>query len=108
MTPLLRSTADAQRVRVLASALGAFARTGYHATPVSEVAAGAGISTAYVFRLFPGKLALFTAAIDHCYEQVARALAVGADGAGEDAAHRLAAMADAYADLIADRRLLMF
>ncbi|PPF31207.1 TetR family transcriptional regulator, partial [Rathayibacter sp. AY1A3] len=26
---------------------------------------------AYVFRLFPGKLGVFVAAVDRCYEQVA-------------------------------------
>ena len=108
MTPLPRSTADTQRARVLTSALRAFARSGYHATPVSEVAAGAGISTAYVFRLFPGKLALFVAAVDHCFERVVEALADGAervpDGSAEE---RLEAMGDAYAELIADRDLLM-
>ena len=103
-----RSTAEAQRSRALASATRVFARTGYHATPVADIATDAGISPAYVFRLFPGKLALFTAAVEHCYARVTQALV---DAAAASEAHspgeRLDAMADAYAHLIADRDLLM-
>ncbi|GAA4983673.1 TetR/AcrR family transcriptional regulator [Kineococcus glutinatus] len=103
-----RSTAQAQRSRVTASAVRVFARTGYHATPVTDVATEAGISPAYVFRLFPGKLAVFVAAVEHCYGRVLEALQEGADrAAGAGAAEVLAAMGDAYAELIADRDLMM-
>ncbi|GAB7192659.1 TetR/AcrR family transcriptional regulator [Kineococcus sp. NUM-3379] len=107
--PSSRSTAEAQRARVVASAVRVFARTGYHATPVTDVATDAGISPAYVFRLFPGKLALFVAAVDHCYAIIAGAVTEGARRApGGFPEQRLAAMADAYAELIADGDLLMF
>ena len=103
-----RSTAEEQRTRVVASAVRVFARTGYHATPVADVAADAGISTAYVFRLFPGKLGLFVAAVDHCYARVAEALTQQARRAtGGSPEDLLTAMGDAYAELIADRDLLM-
>lgn len=58
----MRSTAEARRVTVLNTAVSVFARAGFHATPVTAVAAAAGISEAYVFRLFSGKLGLFVAA----------------------------------------------
>ena len=107
-TTSARSTAEVQRARVVSSAVKVFDHTGYHATPVTDVAAEAGISPAYVFRLFPGKLALFVAAVEHCYRRVVQALAEGADAAGGDSpAERLEAMGDAYARLIADRDLLM-
>ncbi len=104
-----RSTAEARRATVLKRAITVFARNGYHATPVADVAEAADISTAYVFRLFEGKLGLFVAALDHCYTRVMWALAEGADGAGADAAPDdvLYAMGGAYAALIADRDLLM-
>ena len=103
-----RSTADARRSTVVSRAVGVFGRAGYHATPVTEVAEAAGISQAYVFRLFNGKLGLFVAALDHCYEQIVAALAAGADRAsGGSPEQILEAMADAYAELIADRELLM-
>lgn len=104
-----RSTAEARRATILRRAITVFARNGYHATPVADVAEAAGISTAYVFRLFDGKLGLFVAALEHCYERVEWALADGADGAGHDATpdEILYAMGGAYAALIADRDLLM-
>ncbi|WP_067972112.1 TetR/AcrR family transcriptional regulator [Nocardiopsis trehalosi] len=103
-----RSTAEARRATVLARALPVFAAAGYHATPVTEVAAAAGISQAYVFRLFPGKLALFTAVLDRCYTLIGEALSAGAEkAAGGSPMEVLEAMGDAYADLIADRDLLM-
>jgi len=104
-----RSTAEARRSEVLSQAVSVFARLGYHATPVTSVAAAAGISEAYVFRLFHGKLGLFVEAADACYERIVAALEAGArraDGDGPDAI--LAAMGSAYADLIADRDLLLF
>ncbi|SDQ62643.1 TetR/AcrR family transcriptional regulator [Quadrisphaera sp. DSM 44207] len=107
-TPAPRSTADARRATVLSCAITVFARTGYYATPVTEVADAAKISPAYVFRLFPSKLALFVAALDECFRRVLRSLAEGADASdAEDPEAVLAAMGDAYARLIADRSLLM-
>ncbi|PPH04243.1 TetR family transcriptional regulator [Rathayibacter sp. AY1G1] len=107
-SPSSRSTAEAQRERITAAALHVFARTGYAATPITEVAAEAGVSPAYVFRLFPGKLGVFVAAVDRCYEQVATTLAAAGEASpSSDPADRLEAMTVAYIDLIADRDLIM-
>jgi AcrR family transcriptional regulator len=93
---------------VVSRAIGVFARSGYHATPVTEVAEAAGISQAYVFRLFNGKLGLFLAALDHCYAQILTSIEAGADRVpGGSPEQILEAMGDAYAELIADRGLLM-
>lgn len=103
-----RSTADARRAAVVARAVPAFARTGYWATPVTEVADAAKISQAYVFRLFGSKLGLFVAALDQCFTRILRALEDGAEqAAGDEPEDVLEAMGDAYARLIADRDLLM-
>ena len=102
-----RSTAAEQRVRVVASAIDIFARSGYQATPVADIAAAAQVSPAYVFRLFDGKLGLFVAAVDDCYRQVAAAMAAGAEGSpSQNPAERLLAMTAAYVALIQDRRLI--
>jgi AcrR family transcriptional regulator len=103
-----RSTAGEQRVKIVSCAVRAFARTGYHATPVSEVAEAAGVSPAYVFRLFPGKLGLFVATIDDCYHQVTTALVAGGEAAGPSSPDAvLGAMTTAYVELIRDRDLIM-
>jgi len=102
------STSEARRDAVVDAAIAEFAHTGYHGTPISNVAALAGISQAYVFKLFPGKITLFVAALDRCFELVENALSAGAarvDGAEPEKI--LHAMGGAYAELIADNRLLM-
>jgi AcrR family transcriptional regulator len=102
------STSDARRDAVVEAAIAEFARGGYHSTPISAVAARADISPAYVFKLFPGKVSLFVAALDRCYELVAHALSNGAARAGAaDPEKILYEMGGAYAELIADRNLLM-
>ncbi|MEV6767836.1 TetR/AcrR family transcriptional regulator [Nocardia sp. NPDC051030] len=102
------STSDVRREAVLDAAITEFAKTGYHGTPINTVAAAAGISSAYVFKLFPSKVELFVGALDRCFELVERSLATGAarvpDGDPEQILHE---MGGAYAELIADNRLLM-
>lgn len=102
------STAEQRTGTVIDAAISEFAKTGYLGTPTTNVAARAKISTAYVFKLFPTKEKLFVAALDRCFERVLEALAAGADGAESQAPDDvLDAMGEAYADLIADRDLLM-
>lgn len=108
MTIRSLSTADQRRESVIAGAIAAFSSTGYLGTPISAVAERAGISTAYVFKLFASKEALFVAALDRCFDLIETALAEGAErasgGRPEDV---LDAMGGAYAELIVDRELLM-
>lgn len=93
---------------MIASAIHVFAVSGYLGTPISAVAEHAGISPAYVFKLFPGKKQLFVAALDRCFELIREALAEGAEAASSaEAEDVLDAMGGAYADLIVDRDLLM-
>lgn len=103
-----RSTAEAQRARLTSAAIRVFAQTGFHATPVAEVASAAGVSPAYVFRLFDGKLGLFLAAVDATYSRVAETLAkAGRECPTSDPTTRLEAMTAAYVDLIKDEDLIM-
>lgn len=102
------STADARRPLVAAAALAEFARGGYYATTVADVAREAKISPAYVFKLYSGKEALFVAALEACFDAIIAALEEGADAAVDQSPENvLEAMGDAYAQLISDRTLLM-
>ncbi|OLR92789.1 TetR/AcrR family transcriptional regulator [Actinokineospora bangkokensis] len=102
------STADERRKTVLRTAIHAFAAKGYYGTTTTEVAKEAGISQAYLYRLFPDKEALFVAVIEHCSQVMARCMSDGAAAArSTDPEEVLAAMGDAYARLIVDRDLLM-
>src|SRR5215472_11724937 len=55
--------AAATRARILAAAMDGFARSGYEATSLREIAAGAGVDVALVGRYFGGKEGLFTEAL---------------------------------------------
>jgi AcrR family transcriptional regulator len=102
------STAEERRETVLRTAIGAFAARGYFGTTTGEVAKSAGISQAYVYRLFPDKEALFLAVVEHCFARIRESLADGVAGAGgstpEDVLH---AMGDAYARLISEENTLL-
>jgi AcrR family transcriptional regulator len=106
-TPRTLSTAEERRETILEAAARVFAARGLHGTPTTEVAKAAGISHAYLFRLFPTKAQLFAALTqrvnDRIYDTMARA-AADAKAAGEEP---LMAMGKAYVGLLADRDLLL-
>lgn len=96
------STAAERREALVEAAVAAFAEHGFHGTPTTEIAKAAGISQAYLFRLFPTKSELYVAAVDRCYKRLGdamRAAAENADAPGETALER---MGHAYADLMLD------
>ncbi len=101
------STAEERRETILEAAERVFAARGLHGTPTLEIAKAAGISQAYLFRLFPTKSELFAALNERCnariYETFVEA-AKEAKLAGEDV---LPAMGRAYIGLLADRNLLL-
>lgn len=102
------STAEERRETVLRTAIGAFASRGYFGTTTTEVAKRAGISQAYVYRLFPNKESLFVAVVEHCFVRIRQSLEGGAAAApGSSSDVVLSSMAEAYAQLIADQELLL-
>ncbi|MGW2541946.1 TetR/AcrR family transcriptional regulator [Kitasatospora sp. NPDC001574] len=106
--PRQLSTAEERRETVLRTAIGAFAARGYFGTTTTEVAKAAGISQAYVYRLFPSKEALFVAVVDHCFVRVRGSLERGAaEAKGSSSDLVLAAMGGAYAKLISDHDLML-
>ncbi|MBI9114854.1 TetR/AcrR family transcriptional regulator [Sanguibacter suaedae] len=105
MTLRSLSTAADRRSTIVSAALTAFSRSGYTGTTIADVAREAAISSAYVLKLFGGKEALFVAALDECFERIEQTLA-SAPASGTPG-EILDAMGDAYAELIADRTLLL-
>lgn len=102
------STAEERRETVLRTAIGAFAARGYWGTTTTEVAKAAGISQAYVYRLFPSKELLFTAVVEHCFVQVRAALErAAAEAKGSSSEVVLKVMGEAYARLISDNDLML-
>lgn len=104
----VRSDADSRRAQVLDAAVRVFGARGYYGTSTQEVAAEAGISQPYIYRLFPGKEALFVQVVKHVAGRLRAALAEGASEArSEDPRDVLAAMTAAYDRLTRERDLLM-
>jgi len=64
MPRLLDSTRAARRERILEAAVACFARRGYQATSMEEIAAEAGIAKGAAYVYFDGKEALFLALYD--------------------------------------------
>jgi AcrR family transcriptional regulator len=83
------------------------ASRGIHASPTAEIAKKAGISHAYLFRLFPTKSDLAIAVVERANRRIYDAFAAAAaaeHGSGED---KLRAMGAAYGELLQDRELLL-
>lgn len=98
-------SAEKRRESVLEAAVTEFAARGLDGTSTEHVAQRAGISQPYLFRLFPTKKALFIALVERCFQRVAETFTAAAhDRTGEEA---LAAMGDAYEQLLEDRTLLL-
>jgi AcrR family transcriptional regulator len=102
--PKRRMSADERRAAVLEVAVAEFARTGLHGTSTEKIAAGAGISHPYLFRLFRTKKELFLECMHVCHARLHETFTRAADGAAEG--ERLEAMGRAYVDLLADREML--
>jgi AcrR family transcriptional regulator len=101
--PRTLSTAEERRETLVESAVRVFAERGFHGTPTAEVAKAAGISQAYLFRLFPTKGELYVAAVDRCFARTLATFKAAAEGAEDP----LEAMGKAYAELLADRTALL-
>ena len=99
-----RQTADERRTAVLAAAISEFARSGYAGTSTEAIAARAGISQPYLFRLFGTKKDLFVATYDLVGDRIIRELTMAGEGLGGEEA--LAAMGTAYVELMQDPELL--
>lgn len=100
-----RMRAPERREQVLAAALPVFARNGYAGTSTEEVAAAAGISQPYLFRLFATKKELFIALVRRGFNRVGEAFTAAAAGLEGEAA--LMAMGEAFNGMLANRDLLL-
>jgi AcrR family transcriptional regulator len=83
---MVRMSAEERRESVIRAATTEFARGGYHGTSTEAIAKRVGVSQPYLFRLFPGKKAIFLAAASRCVEET---------------------MANAYTKVIAERPELL-
>ncbi|HWI21472.1 MAG TPA: TetR/AcrR family transcriptional regulator [Baekduia sp.] len=95
-------TADERREALIVAALRTFSDRGYAATPTTEIAKAAGISQAYLFRLFPTKQELFIAAIGRVRERILATFSTAAHQARNDGTPVLDAMGNGYVELVSN------
>lgn len=100
------STAAERREALIEAAVEVFAERGFHGTPTTAVAKAAGISQAYLFRLFPTKEELYVAAVERCYARLAETMRAGAELARANGLEPLDGMGMAYTELVRDRTTL--
>jgi len=105
MKATTRMSAEERRGSVLDAAVAEFAKGGLAGTSTEAIAARAGISQPYLFRLFPRKKDLFIAAYRYAFDEIESRFTEASHGlSGSEA---LDAMANAYHELLADRDLLL-
>ncbi|MFF7555076.1 TetR/AcrR family transcriptional regulator [Streptomyces olivaceus] len=98
---MVRMSAEERRESVIRAAMSEFARGGYHGTSTDDIAKRVGVSQPYLFRLFPGKKAIFLAVAERCLQDTRRVFEEASEGLhGEEA---LQAMAEAYTRLIVEQ-----
>src|SRR6266480_1902381 len=100
-----RMSAEERREEILETAVADFALGGLHGTSGEAIAARAGISQPYLFRLFGTKKELFLAVVERVFDRMLRALEEGLEAAGPAAG--LASLDQAYAAIPADREALL-
>jgi AcrR family transcriptional regulator len=98
-----RLTADERREAILAAALDVFARRGYHAASIDEIAQAAGISKALIYEHFPSKRDLHASLLE-AEVQVIFARLVESAATPEPGEIRLRQGVDAFLGWVEERR----
>jgi len=100
-----RLTAGERRASVLRAAMAEFAKGGYAGTSTEAIAVRAEISQPYLFRLFGTKRELFIATMELMHARIEATFRTASEGlSGIEA---MAAMGDAYKELLSERDLLL-
>ncbi len=106
-TPRKLSNAADRREDLVVAAMHEFAQRGYYGTPTTDIAKAAGISQAYLFRLFPTKEELFVACTRRCFENTRLEFARAAAPHAGDPEAALKAMGGRYGELLENTDMLL-
>ncbi|HZU11967.1 MAG TPA: helix-turn-helix domain-containing protein [Chloroflexota bacterium] len=96
-------SAEERREDILRAAVVEFARGGFHGTSTEAIAARAGVSQPYLFRLFGTKRDLFIATVNSGFDRVEATFTAAAGRPGNPFEN----MGNAYKDLLQHRDELM-
>jgi AcrR family transcriptional regulator len=92
---------------VLRVAMKVVGEKGLYGTPTMDIARAAGISQAYLFRLFPTKTELFVAVLERSFTRIHDTLVAAARESRRKGQSVMPAMGHAYLDLLRDPALLL-
>jgi len=99
----MRLSAGDRKEAVLEAALVEFAEKGYAGTSTEDIAARAGISQPYLFRLFGTKKGLYIASVSRCFRETLELFQRAAEGLrGHEALH---AIGEAYMNALQTDKL---
>jgi AcrR family transcriptional regulator len=98
--PRKRLTGEERRVAILDSALTVFARRGYHASSIDDIAREAGVSKALIYEHFTSKQDLYAELLEQHAGELFSALAEAISEAGRDASARLVVGFDAFCGFV--------
>ena len=100
-----RMSGSERRSQMLGIAAGEFANHGLHGASIEAIAREAGITQAYVFRMFGTKKALFVELVGAAFDRFSDGMSQAATGARGLSA--LALMGAQYYELLSDRTTLL-
>lgn len=103
---VLRSSED-RRPELVDAALVEFSRKGLYGTPTTAIAARAGISQAYLFRLYPTKEDLFVACVAEAFGRVREEFERAGEPHRGDPVAALEAMGEAYDRMLGEGDMLV-
>ncbi len=95
---ILQARSSCTRQRIVHAAIRLYREIGYKKTTVADIARGASMSPANVYRFFPSKQAIEEAVVADLFEQVSAAATLAARGGGS-ALERLTAVLRAISQL---------
>lgn len=104
-----RLTSEDRREQILAAATDVFGERGFAGGTTDAIAQAAGVSQAYVVRMFGSKQELFIAATERACARILDTFreAIATFPQGADIPERLETLGRAYVELIADRGILL-
>jgi len=105
MVMAARMSGSERRSQLLGIAAGEFAERGLHGASIEAIAREAGITQAYVFRMFGTKKALFLELVGAAFDRFSDGMAQAA--AGDRGLSALAPMGAKYYESLADRTTLL-
>jgi AcrR family transcriptional regulator len=102
-----KMTAAERRAQIQAIAAQEFAVGGLHGASTETIARRAGITQAYVFRLFGSKRNLFVQVVSAAFDQLTDGMLAAAQAGAGAGIEALAAMGSTYDAMLADRTALL-